>query len=115
MSTMEGAADAIEFGGPWDASVMIENLESERCAKGDCKLQGSRGDRLCVSFVDRMEVEFRFLAEEGMPSHLDVTLGTVGGNFLLLIVFDLMELADVDDVFAESCLRCCSANCSKAA
>jgi hypothetical protein len=42
-----------------------------------------------------------------MPSHFEVTFGTVGGNFLLVMLLALMELADDDGGFPGPCLRCC--------
>lgn len=58
----------------------------------------------------------RFLIASGTPSHLELTLGTLSGNFLLAIVpLVLTEVLDGDTVpFPLPCLRCCSANCSRA-
>lgn len=61
-------------------------------------------------------VDCRFLTVSGMPSHLELTLGTVSGSFLLakvpLVLTDELEGETVP--LPLPCLRCCSANCSSA-
>ena len=66
--------------------------------------------------VVTVAVEWRFLTASGMPSHLELTLGTFSGSFLLANVpLVLMDELEGDTVpFPLPCLRCCSANCSRA-
>ena len=58
----------------------------------------------------------RFLIASGTPSHLELTLGTLSGSFLLAnVALVLTDTFDGDTVpFPLPCLRCCSANCSRA-
>lgn len=61
-------------------------------------------------------VDCRFLTVSGMPSHLELTFGTLSGSFLLANV----PLVFTEELEGETvplplpCLRCCSANCSRA-
>jgi hypothetical protein len=113
---MEGMGDAIEFGGLWDTSVRTENLESVRCIEVNCEFLESRVDKVYESLDDRVEVELRLLAGEEIPLHRELAFRTPEGIFLLLILLAFVEFADDDDdvPFAEPCLRCCWASCSRA-
>jgi hypothetical protein len=48
----EGAGDAIEFGGFWDASVMTENVESVKGIEDSCEFLEFRNDRVRDSLDD---------------------------------------------------------------
>lgn len=112
----------IELGGPRDSFDMTENSDvfqgkAERCEPLEPKEEPE--DRL-VSLLVRVAVvavECRFLTASGIPSHLELTLGTFSGSFLLAKVpLVLMEELEGETVpLPLPCLRCCSANCSRAA
>jgi hypothetical protein len=88
-----------------------------RCMEINCEFLESRVDRVYESLDDRVEVELRLLAGEGVPFHLELDFRTPEGIFLLLMLLAFVEFADDDDdvPLVEPCLRCCWANCSKAA
>lgn len=111
----------IELGGPRDSSDMTENSEvfhgsAENCEP--CEPNEVPDDRLVslLVLVLVVAVDCRFLTESGMPSHFELTLGTSAGSFLLanvpLVLIDEFE-GDVVPL-PLLCLRCCSANCSRA-
>jgi hypothetical protein len=111
----------IELGGPRDSSVMTEKADvfqgmAESCEP--CEPNEAPDDRF-VSLLVRVvvvAVDCRFLTASGMPSHLELTLGTSAGSFLLVNVpLVLMDELDGDTVpLPLPSLRCCSANCSRA-
>lgn len=117
---MPADADMIELGGPRDSSVLTENSEvfhgsaesCEPCEPKDCP------DERLLSLLVQVVVaaECRFFTASGTPSHLELTLGTLAGSFWLTIVpLVLMEELEGDTVpLLLPCLRCCSANCSRA-
>lgn len=68
-------------------SVMTENLDvletmALNCTAWACE---SRDDELHLFLIDApdfaVDVDMRFLAELGTPSHLELTFGTCGGSF----------------------------------
>ena len=62
--------------------------------------------------VDVVAVEGLDLDFSGIPFHLEFTLGTVVGSFCGVMV--PMPIGLPAPPFSAACLRCCSANCSKA-
>jgi len=113
--------DLMELGGPRDSFDMIENSELLYGIVASCEPLGPNDDpdnRLVSLLVLAVEaaVDCRFLTASGTPSHFELTLGTVSGNFLLANVpLVLTEELEGDTVpFPLPCLRCCSANCSRA-
>lgn len=93
---------------------MTERRESVWRMEASCEDRESRVDKVYESLDDRVEVEPRFLAGEGMPSHLELTFGTLEGSLLLLMLLAFVEFAEDDFPFEGPCLRCCWANCSRA-
>lgn len=115
--------DMIEFGGPRDSLDVTENSEVFQCIADNCEpLPNEDPDDRFVSLLVLavvLVVDCRFLTASGMPSHLEFTLGTLSGSFLLakvaLVPPVLTETFEGDtEPLPLPCLRCCSANCSKA-
>lgn len=115
--------DLIELGGPRDSFDITENSEVFHGIAASCEAaldpNEEPDDRFASLLVLMVEaaVDCRFLTASGIPSHLELTLGTVSGSLLLVKVpLVLMEELEGDTVpFPLPCLRCCSANCSRAA
>lgn len=108
-------AEAMEFGGLRVPSVNTENLESFHGAALRGEPGEPRDDKLLrLSLVDPLDVEVRVcFTASGMPSHLELTLGTVGGSFWPTKFIEALDCGEVLPA-AAFCLRCCSANCSRA-
>lgn len=111
----------MEGGGPRDSLDMTENSDVFQGIVARCEPLDPNedpDDRLVslLFLVVMVAPDCRFLTTSGIPSHLELTLGTLSGNFLLAIVaLVLMEEFDGEVVpFPLPCLRCCSANCSRA-
>lgn len=115
----------MELGGPRDSFDMTENSEVFQGKAESCEAlesheepNGESDDRLVSLLVLAVVVaaDCRFLTASGMPSHLELTLGTFSGSFLLANVpLVLIEELEGDTVpLPLPCLRCCSANCSRA-
>jgi hypothetical protein len=85
MRKFDTEAEAIEFGGLRVPSVMTETLESFHVVVLRGEPKEPRDDTLLLlSLVDPLEpldVEYRCFTELGIPSHLELTLGTLAGSF----------------------------------
>lgn len=113
--------EAIEGGGPRDSVDMTENSElfhgkAEICEPFDST---EDPDERFVSLLVLLAVaamDCRFLTASGMPSHLELTLGTLSGSFLLAKLAPVLTEDDEGDIvpFPLPSLRCCSMNCSRA-
>lgn len=103
----------IELGGFRVPSERAETRESFQGAVLSWVLSDPRDERLLllVLLLDTVDVECRFLAAAGMPSHFEFTFGMLDGSCLPTKVLD--EVGVVLPLVAD-CLRCCSANCSRA-
>lgn len=113
--------ETIEGGGPLDSLDMTENSEvfhgmAERCEAFDPNEDPDDRFASLLVLVIVGAPDCRFLTASGMPSHLELTLGTLSGSFLLArLALVLIEELEGDVVpFPLPCLRCCSANCSRA-
>ena len=75
-------AEAIEFGGLRVPSVITEYLESFHVTflRGEPNKPPEQTLLLLSVLEAPLAVEYRFLTELGTPSHLEFTLGTVGGS-----------------------------------
>lgn len=113
----------MELGGPRDSLDITENSEVFQGMADSCEAcpKDDPDDRLVSLLVLAvvLAVDWRFLTASGMPSHLELTLGTLSGSFLLakvaLVPPVLTETFEGDtEPLPLPCLRCCSANCSSA-
>jgi len=113
--------EAIEGGGPRDSVDMTENSELFHGIAEICEPFVSNEDSY-ERFVSLLvllavaAVDCRFLTASGIPSHLEFTLGTLSGSFLLAKLALVLTEDDEGDIvpFPLPCLRCCSVNCSRA-
>jgi hypothetical protein len=106
-STLEVMGDARELGGPRLASEAIEIpevLRLELYLDASCESQEAELDLLLDTEL------LGDLTEFGMPSHLELTLGTVAGSFCRDIPWRPTGVAPLVAI----CLRCDSAYCSRA-
>jgi hypothetical protein len=113
----------IELGGPRDSLDITENSEVFQGIADICETwpKEDPDDRFVSLLVLAvvLAVDCRFLTASGMPSHLELTLGTLSGSFLLAKVPPvapvLTEAFEGDtEPLSLLCLRCWSANCSRA-
>lgn len=105
----DAAADASEFGGLRVPSEATDNIDPSRAVDN---LAVAREDVVVDVLYLFFDSESFALTDSGMPSHFVFTLGTLTGSFCEFVVCTPKELAFAP--FSAACLRCCSANWSRA-
>lgn len=81
---VDSADEIIELGGLRVPSVMTVNLDSFQVMPRRWVAKVPRDITLLrLSLEEALAVEDRFFLRSGTPSHLELTLGTCGGNFWL--------------------------------